>query len=267
MRPGAEADPIVLSALEFDVVCEAEKLTEHRHVALTVPSPGATYTERAELVAGAWAGLRQRGLAEGHRDRVDVDLGDLLVLLDRPQRSIDVRIWADRPVRALASANGPNGLLTIVDGDIVELTPVRAGSLAEAAVSVAGDAEPGAGRPVSLPNDVLREASDYAGPDNPQVFVDELRSLGVGTDDAAEVARMADGMGMRGQFGAESSPQRGAKPERADRVVAFHDTPQGRYLHVVRASGDGRRWSTIAPANNQRIAEYVRELLSKVFED
>ena len=257
----------MLSALEFDVVCEAEKLDERRHIVLGVPSPGATYTERARFVADAWAGLRSRGLAEGHRDRVDVDLGDLLVLLDRPQRSIDVRIWADRSIRALASANGGNGLLTIVDGDVVELTALRAGSLAEAAVSVAGDVAPGPGRPVSLPNEVLREASDHAGANDPQLFVDELRVLGVGADDAAELARMADGMGMRGQFGAESSSQRGARPERADRVVAFHDTPAGRYLHVVRPSGDGRRWSTIAPANNQRIAEYVRELLAEVFED
>ncbi|GGI73707.1 ESX secretion-associated protein EspG [Saccharopolyspora subtropica] len=264
MRPGAEADPIVLSTLEFDVVCEAEKLTDHRHIVLDVPSPGTTYTERAELVAEAWSALRRRRLAEPNRDRVDVEFADLLGLLDRPQRSIDVRIWADRPIRALASANGGNGLLTIVDGDIVELTPIRASSLAEAAVSVAGDAVPGRGRAVSLPNDVLREASAYAGQNNPLGFTDELRALGIPPDDAADIANMADGMGIRGQFGAESCPNRGGKPERANRVVAFHDTHQGRYLHVVRTSGDGRRWSTIAPADNAKLAEYVRELLAEV---
>lgn len=267
MRPGAEADPIVLSALEFDVVCEAEKLTERRHVILTVPSPGATYTERAELVADVWAGLRKRRLAEANRDRVDVDLGDLLGLLDRPQRSIDVRIWADRPIRALASANGGNGLLTIVDGDIVELTPIRASSLAEAAVSVAGDMPPGPGRAVSLPNDILREASDNVGPNSPLAFTDELRALGIAPDDAADIANMANGMGIRGQFGVEACRNRGGKPERANRVVAFHDTAQGRYLHVVRPSGDGRRWSTIAPAGNARIAEYTRELLTELWQD
>ncbi|MFI0468114.1 ESX secretion-associated protein EspG [Saccharopolyspora sp. 5N102] len=267
MRPGAEADPIVLSALEFDVVCEAEKLTERRHIILNVPSPGATYSERAQLVADVWAGLRERRLAEPHRDRVDVDLADLLGLLDRPQRSIDVRIWADRSIRALASANGGTGLLTIVDGDIVELTPIRASSLVEAAVSVAGDMPPGPGRAVSLPNEVLREASDYAGPNNPLLLTDELRALGIAPDDAADVANMADGMGIRGQFGVEVCPNRGGRPERANRVVAFHDTDKGRYSHVVRPSGDGRRWSTIAPADNARIAEYARELLAEVWDD
>lgn len=81
MRPGAEADPIVLSTTEFDVLCEAERLTDHRHVVLDVPSPGATYTERAEIVAQTWASLRSRRLAQPHRDQVDEDLGDLLVLL------------------------------------------------------------------------------------------------------------------------------------------------------------------------------------------
>jgi ESX secretion-associated protein EspG len=36
---------------------------------------------------------------------------------------------------------------------------------------------------------------------------------------------------------------------------------------VVRPSGDGRRWSTIAPAGNARIAEYTRELLTELWQD
>lgn len=267
MRPGAEADPIVLSTTEFDVLCEAERLTDHRHVVLDVPSPGATYTERAEIVAQTWASLRSRRLAQPHRDQVDDDLGDLLVLLDRPQRSVDVRIWADRQIRALAAGNGRAGVLVIVDGDIVELTPIRGTALVEAAVSVAGELPAGPGRSVSVPNDVLRRAGERAGQWNPQGLCDELRALGVSAGDATDLAVMADGMGMRGQFGVESRPRRDAGAERADRVVAFHDTPAGRYLHVVRPSGDGRRWSTIAPADNQRIAEYVRELLAEVWED
>lgn len=266
MRPGAEADPIYLSALEFDVVCEAAGFDERRHIILDVPSPGSTHTERAELVAQTWESLRHKRLAETKRDRVEVEFADLLGLLDRPQRGIDVRIWADRPIRALACANGGEGLLTVVDGDVVEMTPIRGGSLAEAAVSVAGDVPPGPGRAVSLPNGALRKASDVVGAGNPLAFTDELRILGVAHDDAADVASMANNMGIRGQFGAEGAAGRG-KPARAGRVVAFHDTDRGRYLHVVRSSGDGRAWSTIAPADNGRLAEYVRELLTEVWDD
>lgn len=260
MQPGV---PIVLSTVEFDVLCDAEGITGSRHIVLDVPSPGATHTERAGIVADTWSSLRAKKLAEPQRDHVIDEVGDLLELLNRPQCSIDVRIWADRPIRALASANGSNGLLTIVDGDIVELTPVRAGALADAAVSVAGAGPAGEGRAVSLPHAALREASDYAGPDNRQVFIDELRALGVGFDDATVAASMADGIGMRGQFGAERTA-RGAETERAGRVIGFHDTPSGRYLHVVNPSADGRQWSTIAPADNARIAAYVDELLAEV---
>ena len=57
---------MVLSTLEFDVLWESERLPR-KHVALDVPSPGRTHSERARLVAGAMAGLRGRGLVEGDR--------------------------------------------------------------------------------------------------------------------------------------------------------------------------------------------------------
>ena len=122
MRPGADGEQIVLSALEFDVVCEAEGLTGRRHAVLTVPSPGATHTERARLVAQAWADLRARRLAEPGKDRLDEDVADLLVLLDRPQLSVDLRIWApDRSIRAAGSANGNAGLVTVVDLSLIHI--------------------------------------------------------------------------------------------------------------------------------------------------
>ncbi|GAA2357076.1 ESX secretion-associated protein EspG [Saccharopolyspora halophila] len=266
MRPGAEADPIYLSALEFDVACESERLTDRRHIVLDVPSPGATYAERARLVAGVWDELRQRGLAETGRDRLDVEFADVLALLDRPQRGIDLRIWADRSIRALACASADAGVLVIVDGDVVEITPIRSGALADAAVSVAGDTPPGPGRAVSLPNDTLRQAASIAGTTDRLAFTDELRAAGIPHSDAADVAAMSAGMTVRGQLGAEANPDRG-RPERAERVVAFHDTEQGRYLHVVRHTGDGRGWSTIAPASNARLAEYAGDLLAEVRRD
>lgn len=268
MRPGADGDPVVLSAAEFDVICEAERLDGHRHVVLDVPSPGATYAERDELVAKVWAQLRSRQLAEPAQDRSSPELGDLLVLLDRPQLSIDLRVWAPgRAIRAQAAANGEAGVLAIVDGDVVELAPVRGSSLPEAVVSVAGNGPAGTGRPVSVPHDVLMGASARSDATDPRSFAAELRARGVGSDDATALAQMAEGMGMRGQLGVEISRSRGAKPVRAGRVIGFHDTAAGRYLHVVRPSADGRRWSTVVPSDNQRIASYVRELVDETTSD
>lgn len=262
-RPGAVDDPVVLSSAEFDVVCAAEGLTDRRHPVLDVPSPGMTRAERAHLVAQTWRDLRSRGLADPARDRAAPDLADLLAVVERPQCSIDVRIWADRPIRAQAGVSGA-AVLAIVDADVVELHPVRPGVLVDAAVSVAGQVPAGPGRSVSLLNEHLREAGRVAGSDDPQEFGYELRALGVTADDAVDVANMVSGMGMRGQFGAQTAIERGGRAERAGAVVGFHDTAAGRYLHVLRGSPDSRAWSTVVPADNARIAQYVGDLVDGV---
>jgi hypothetical protein len=51
---------------------------------------------------------------------------------------------------------------------------------------------------------------------------------------------------------------------RADRVVAFHDTPRGRYVHLAKPNADGRMWSTVTPADNRRLVTCVQELMAEV---
>ncbi len=251
---------VVLSTLEFDVAWEAARLAR-RNVALDVPSPGITHTERAEFVRDAWASLEGRGLARG--GRVTAEIADTLALLGNPQVSIDIWIWAGgRKIKGLAASAGEDAVLAVVDGDEVWLIEARASALAEAAVSVAGDMPAGFGRSISLPNDVLSKASDEAGR-NPEKLVIALERQGLPLHEAQELARMADGMGTRGQFGVERA-QQGGPPVRAGRVVAFHDTTSGRFLHLVRPSTDGRSWSTITPVDNARLAGCVWELLQEV---
>lgn len=252
---------VVLSTLEFDVAWEGERLTR-RNVALDVPSPGITHTERAVLVEQAWRSLAERGLAENRR--LTPELADAFALLANPQVSIDLWIWVDRrKIKGLAAgSSGDEGILAVVDGDEVWLIGSRAGALAEAAVSVAGEMPAGYGRSISLPNDVLRAASQEAGRDAEKLVL-ALERHGLPLHEAQELAGMCDGMGTRGQFGAERA-QQGGPPVRAGRVVAWHDTPSGRYLHQVRPSSDGRSWSTITPIDNARLAGCVRELLQEV---
>ena len=251
---------VVLSTLEFDVVWEAAR-QPRRNVALDVPSPGTTHAERAELVRSAWAALEGRGLAR--RGRVAAEVADSLALLGNPQVSIDIWIWAaGRKIKGLAASSGEDGVLAVVDGAEVWLIEARGSALAESAVSVAGEMPAGFGRSISLPNDLLRAASDEAGR-NAEKLVIALERRGLPLSDAQELARMADGMGTRGQFGVERG-QRSGPPVRAGRVVAFHDTKSGRFLHQVRPSTDGRAWSTITPVDNARLASCVWELLQEV---
>ncbi|GLZ33274.1 ESX secretion-associated protein EspG [Lentzea sp. NBRC 105346] len=240
---------VVLSTLEFDVAWEAERLPK-RNVALDVPSPGMTYEERAQYVARAWESLEGRGLAS--RGRVVPELADGFALLANPQMSIDIWIKADRSITGVAAASGDEAILAVIDGEEVWLIEARATALAEAAVSVAGEMPAGYGRSISAPYEAITKASAKAGRNAPDLIM-ALEEQGIRLGDAQELAGMVDGMSVVGQFGVE----RGGR--RADRVVAFHDNPSGRFLRLLR--GD---WCTVTPADNHRLASCIWELLQEV---
>jgi hypothetical protein len=250
---------VVLSKLEFDVLWEHEKLPP-KHEALTVPSPGTTHTERRRLVAQAFGDLEQRGLAK--RDRAVPELADQLNLLAHPQLSIDSWVWTDHRISSLAVVAGNEALLAVVDGPEVWLIPARETAIAEAAVSVAGDVVHGPGFSVSMPTDVLT-AADAESRGDVREFAAALTRAGVPGGDAKSVATMVTEMNVRGQFCATRT-QRDGRAVRADRVVAFHDTPRGRYVHLAKPAADGRLWSTVAPADNRRLVTCVQELLTEV---
>jgi hypothetical protein len=249
---------VVLSALEFDVLWEAQRFPR-RHVVLDVPSPGVTQHQRAELVRGAWATLTERGLAD--RGRAEPELADRLALLAHPERSVDGWIWTDREIRGLAVRSGRAALLGVVDRDEVWLIPARDTSFVEAAVSMAGQCPAGWGRSTSLPQDTLRAADEAAGGD-PKALIVQLQERDIALGQAQVLAAMFTGIVGRGQFGVETADA-GRVPRRADRVVAFHDTDRGRYLYLTRPSADGRKWATVTPSDNRGIAQSVWELLDE----
>jgi hypothetical protein len=252
-------EPTVLSLLDFDVLWESERFPR-RHVTLDVPSPGKTHAERAALVAQTWRSLEQRGLAE--HGRATPEVADHLALLAYPRRAVYGFIWApDRKITLLAASNGGSALMGVVDGGEVWLIRTDDGSIADSAVSVAGEMPPGPGQSVSLPTKVLTSADGRASGD-PQRLALELADEGLPLGQAQALAAMAAGMTTRGQFGVETA-QGAERPKRANRVVGFHDTPNGRYLHVVKPSADRTEWSTITPADNRVLAASVRELLDE----
>jgi hypothetical protein len=250
----SDTGSVVLSTLEFDVLWESERLPE-KHVALDVPSPGKTHTERRQLVKQAFASLEQRGLASG--DRAEPELVDWLNLLAHPQVSIDSWVWTDHEIRALAAGGNGQGLLAVVEPEEVWLIPARDTALAEAAVSVAGVTPAGRGYSVSVATEVLLAAEQRVRGDVQELAM-VLRERGMSAGDAKVLTSMLTGMGVRGQFGVERR-QRDQQPRRADRVVAFHDTPEGRYAYLAKSN-----WSTITPADNALLASCVWELLEEV---
>ncbi|MDV6011185.1 ESX secretion-associated protein EspG [Haloechinothrix sp. LS1_15] len=259
MTAAVPGDSVVLSALEFDVAWEQERLPS-RHAALSVPSPGTTHSERAELVERAWHDLTRRGLVRG--GQITGELLDMLAVLAQPAALFDTWVWADRRISAVAASTGTDAILGVVDGDEVWLIPVACDALASAAVSVAGKFEAGPGQSVTLPYELLREADAEARGD-PHALVTALADRGVELWEAQEVAGMFLGTVCRCQIGAERHGRQGQR-RRGARVVAFHDTDAGRYLFQVQDTGGERYWSTLAPASNQLLTERAWELLDEV---
>ncbi|GAA1195443.1 ESX secretion-associated protein EspG [Prauserella alba] len=250
---------VVLSTLEFDMLWEAERLPR-RHPALDVPSAGVTHRERSDLIEQAWESLAQRRLAKGHQ--ATSDLVDMLNLFVRPAVAIDMWVWTDRQISGLAVSTGSQALMGVVDGDEVWLIPARDSSLPESAVSVAGETAAGIGWSATLPHDVLVDADREAGGDA-RGLVGALADRGVALSEAQEVAAMLAGQTVRGQFGAQAHGRDGSV-RRAPRVVSFFDSDKGRYLLQVAPGGDGRRWATVAPADNTLLAQRVWELLDEM---
>lgn len=249
---------LVLSAREFDVLWEALELPR-RHVALDVPSDGATRDERREVVESAWASLSERRLARN--GRVSGEVADLLHLLARPRFGVDVWVWAEREIRGRAVSAGSQAVLAVVDNAEVWLIPATEDGLPEAAVSVAGDLTPGIGQTVSIPYPVLREA-DAAAKGDAKALVTALEDRGVELFQAQELSGMLLGQEARGQFGAERAGRDGVT-HRAGRVVAFFDTDAGRYLFQVAKDREGREWATVTPSDNALLATRIRELMAE----
>ncbi|GAB2854418.1 ESX secretion-associated protein EspG [Lentzea nigeriaca] len=255
---GDTRDPVIISTLEFDVLWEHLGL-ETMPLVLKVPSPGKTREERRDIEDQVWRQLGARGL--GGPRALDPTLEDLLHVLNRPQQEIDARLWlAERSVRVLAAGKGQAGVLATLDGGQLVLRPAEADGLPREALTALPTAPAGEGHSITLPSADLDAAAASAS--SPEALEAELRSRGLRGDDAHTLAEMVRDASNRGQFGAAARDKWG-KRVRPDRVVAFFDTPKGRYLQMRRAVDGQPPWSTITPVDYRRMHHHLVELLAE----
>lgn len=251
-----------LSHTEFDVCREILRIEEFP-VVLRLPSPGATHTERRRIVRSGLDGLRSRGLADDRGPHPG--LADLLQVLARPAAMVDARILASRGRRfALGAVAADTAVVAVVTSDEVRISASSGYRLTTDVAAAAGPRTAGPGESVSVPTETLLAVGAAAGAD-PRRLADGLVQAGVDDRDAAVLAQMCTGIAGRGQFGAEAVGPQGGARRRAHRVVAFHDTPEGRYLQLRRAGyGGGPEWSTITPCSPARLSAQIQELLAEV---
>ncbi|MCE7005353.1 ESX secretion-associated protein EspG [Kibdelosporangium philippinense] len=250
--------PITISALEFDVLWEHLGF-EDMPLAVKVPSPGATWTERKQLVDQAWTALESRGLGRS----VDIDQGieRALGILARPDREVDGRTWLGRSVRFLAASREGEAVLAILADNFLTLHSVPAQSLPSVATGVLSPVPAGPGQSVNVRTDDFETAANNAG-GTQKGFEQALRNRGIREDDVQALSTMIKDVVATGNFGAAARDKWG-KRHRAERVVAFFDTDDGRYVQVRKPSTDGA-WTTISPTDARRLTHQVELLLGEV---
>lgn len=252
-----EAEPITLSALEFDVLWEHLRLGALPLV-VKVPSPGKTDAERAELEEQVWAGLKARGL--GRPVDVRPDLEELLGLLAKPDHEVDARAFAGRNVRVLAAATGTAAAVATLSEGTLTLHRASASALPGAAVAMLPALGAGPGTSVTLPTRDFEAAANAAGGTR-DGFAKALLDRGI--RDAEVLADMIKDVHGMGNFGAAARDRLGRR-RRAERVVSFFDTEDGRYVQIRRAGPDGTLWTTISPADLRKLVHHVTELLDEI---
>jgi hypothetical protein len=254
-----DAPPITLSALEFDVLWEHLRLGAMPLV-VKVPSPGKTHEERALLEARAWADLEARGL--GRPVEVNPDIEELLGVLAKPSQEVDVRAYAGRNLRVLAASAESVAAVVELSDDVVTLRRASSSGLPSAALSALPSVAAGPGRSVTLPTAEFEQAAKSAGRTR-EAFGEALLGTSLRGDDAQALAEMIKDVLHTGNFGAAARDRLGRR-RRADRVVSFFDTEDGRYVQIRRPADDGTLWTTISPADVRKLTHHVTELLDEI---
>lgn len=247
-------EPVTITALEFDVLWEHLAL-DAMPLVLRVPSPGRTDAERAKFIRHAWDGLERRGL--GRSVELVPRVARLLNLLRRPDREIDGRMWIGHHLRLFAAAMGDEGVLATLSGTQLTLREADASGLPRYALSMLPAAPAGRGQSITLPTADFEAAAQEAA--DQKRFEAALRARHVRQSDAEQLAEMIGDVINQGQFGSAVRDKWGRR-QRADRVISFFDTKEGRYLQVRRETEGGEAWTTISPADNRRMLQHLTTL-------
>ncbi len=253
-----EREPVVLSTEEFDVVWEHLRLGPMPLV-IKVPSPGKSERERRDLELRVWHALEARGL--GRPIGLHPEFDHLIRMFVRPQTEVDARVWVGRSVRVLAVANGDFGAVATLSGDRITLRRAAGSGLPTAVVGALPQHPAGTGHSVTMPSASL-EAAVQKSDGTPKGLENSLKQHGVRDDDAKTLVKMFTNLVHTGNFGAAARDRYG-KRCRPERVVAFFDTEDGRYLQQRRASPGTEPWSTFTPTDLRRLTFQLDELLAE----
>jgi len=215
---------------------------------LEVPSHGETLEERGRIKAAVYTDLERRGLVRNRR--AEPELEDMLHLLARPTVSIDAVAMLDMngtPLKAMVVATGRQALKVVQQDLKIALTPIRETALAAEIVGVLPAVRPGPGVPVSMPVSELNPGAHRRPDPDDKLKLQRIQAV------------MQRPITRAGEFGVTVRDPQG-RPRRLPGISWF-DTEAGRFMNIVRRSGDGEEWLTLTPADGSRIAHRLSEEL------
>ncbi|MFC4001091.1 ESX secretion-associated protein EspG [Prauserella oleivorans] len=223
---------------------------------LAVPSGGKTESERREIRQAVYDNLAERGLAHG--GELDAALRERLDLLASASVYVECEALLDmteaEPLRAVAAAGGGAGVLAVQPHRTIGLEAIGEGELFAAAVGVLPEVESGPGYGVSLPASALGDAAEdpvygTGSRGGSRAYAQQIREV---------LAIQARPVLAAGQFSV-----RVRDGERLRRLggVSWFVTDVGAYLGTVLPGRDGERWMSVAPADRDRIALRLADVL------
>lgn len=240
-----------LSATELDVVWRAENLGELPLV-IDVPSPGKTHAERADLERRVWTELVDREVADAVGQPV-WQLRDLLVVVGRRRRSLQLRVFGQNAINAILAVRGRHVALAVLDGRF-RIRRVADTGLAATLLSLLPPVPAGTGHSVSVRTTAFASA---ARADSPGRARDILQRNGLSADDARTLLTMTTGILRTAQVVDEWRDDLGATTR--SRPVSVQDTPHGRYRSIRTITGTDDHL-TVTPANSTNLAAAVDQL-------
>jgi ESX secretion-associated protein EspG len=250
---------MTVSHLEFDLLWEHVGFTE-RPYPLTVASFGETMAERAELRTRVRESLRAKGLHDG--SEVDPRLEETLLLVAGGTLCIDGQLSVGRHLRVLAAGTRGRAVLVTQTDDTVSLTPLREHAMVPSIVGLLPDEQPGPGGTVRLAKAVFDEVVEEFGTGGHLGMERALNRGGVaGRDMRTVLTLLESGRHGGGQLAVTSADQLGRRTRTP--VLNWFDTEPGRYLVLTEPSRDGVEWLTIVPADTDRIARRLTELVDR----
>lgn len=256
---------ISLSPLVVDYLCERLDIT--LHPLLRTARFGQDDEERSRARGLALEEMRSQGLAE--RDDVHPFVDEVMHLLAKPPLAVGVATQTQNGEnfnavliergRSVVQAYQPDGE-TPEEAREIKVVVHEYGGLPWNTVSLLPKSKGAQGMSVSMPAEVLQQAAERAA-NKPSEMRGALTSLGIRSAEASALAQAfaAERVGG-GQITVRGTDKLG-RGHKLPTYVQYFDTKDGRYMTQSKPGHDGRDWFLFVPADEQKIAAKVDEML------